>query len=120
MIAPNAPIRLARPTTDLATIERFWTLGDGLEVLWRTDEPGPGEHALTTVGVPGAGWHLELAVGADLARQAAPSDDDLLVVYLGEQAGPHWLARIEASPCVTQNLVDGLKVHDLLVARHPH
>ena len=97
MISPDAPIRLARPTADLATIERFWIRGVGLEVLWRTDEPGPGEHALTMVGVPGAGWHLELVADADLARETAPSDEDLLVVYLGEQAGPEWLARIEGA-----------------------
>ena len=49
------------------------------------------------VGVPGAGWHVKLVADADLARQTAPSDEDLLVVYLGEQADPDWLARIEGA-----------------------
>src|SRR5690606_3357932 len=44
------PVRLARPSRDLAAAERFWVDGAGLEVLWRTGEVADGEHELLMVG----------------------------------------------------------------------
>ena len=37
------------------------------------------------VGLPGAGWHLELLDGPNLAVTPSPTAEDLLVLYL---AGP--------------------------------
>ena len=93
MINPGASIRLARPTRDLVTIERFYVLGLGLSVLHRS-AGGPGEHDLLMLGWPGAAWHLEL-VGGPTAPPPTPTAEDLLVVYL---AGP-----------VTDALVAGLE-----------
>lgn len=104
-IPAHAPIRLARPSRDLAAAERFWVDGVGLDVLWRTDPPAAGEqahpvvggHALLMVGPQGAAWHLELVDDPESAAAAAPSEEDLLVIYLGEPVGEDRLARIEAA-----------------------
>ena len=96
-VPPRAPIRLARPTRDLAAAERFWLEGVGLEVLWRTDDPPAGEHRLTMVGAPGAAWHLELVDDPEAAESAVPGEEDLLVIYLGTHPDEDWLARIESA-----------------------
>ncbi|MFG3705609.1 VOC family protein [Micromonospora sp. NPDC047670] len=75
-------VRIARPSRDLAAAERFWVGGLGLDVLWRSTADGSGEHDLLMVGLPGAGWHLELVGGERLAADPAPTADDLLVLYL--------------------------------------
>lgn len=84
-IPPTAPIRLARPSGDFRAIEAFWVDGVGLDVLWSTDEPAEGEHALLMVGVPDAGWHLELVDDPVAAAASEPGPEDLLVLYLGER-----------------------------------
>jgi catechol 2,3-dioxygenase-like lactoylglutathione lyase family enzyme len=94
-IPRSAPIRVARPTRDLAGAERFWVDGVGLEILWRTDDPPGDGHALTMVGVPGAAWHLELVADPQSAAVTVPSSEDLLVIYLGAPPADEWLARIE-------------------------
>jgi catechol 2,3-dioxygenase-like lactoylglutathione lyase family enzyme len=96
-IAPHAPIRIARPSQDLAAAERFWVEGVGLDVLWRSDHDVEDGHGLTMVGVPGATWHLELVDDAATAAAHEPTPEDLLVIYLGEPPAPEWLARIEAA-----------------------
>jgi catechol 2,3-dioxygenase-like lactoylglutathione lyase family enzyme len=84
VIVPDAStlVRIARPSRDLASAERFWAGGLGLEVLYRSDAPEHGEHALIMLGWPGAAWHLELV--ADPLGEAPPSPtrEDLLVLYL--------------------------------------
>jgi hypothetical protein len=40
----TASIRLARPCRDLAAAERFYVAGLGLDVLFRGETHGPGEH----------------------------------------------------------------------------
>ena len=42
-----------------------------------------GGHALVMVGWPGAAWHIELVGDPDDATPAAPTEEDLLVLYLG-------------------------------------
>jgi catechol 2,3-dioxygenase-like lactoylglutathione lyase family enzyme len=98
----HAPIRLARPTGDLDAAERFWTDGVGLEVLWRTDahpadDTTAAGHALLMVGPKGGGWHLEIVADAESAAASVPTEEDLLVIYLGEEPDADWLARIEAA-----------------------
>lgn len=88
-------LRIARPTHDLAAAERFWIAGVGLEVQWRTGEEAEGGHALTMVGAPGAGWHLELVADPDSAAEARPTEEDLLVLYLGETPDAAWLDQID-------------------------
>lgn len=88
------PVRLARPSRDLAAAERFWVDGAGLEVLWRTGEVADGEHELLMVGPPGGAWHLELVADPETAEAARPTEEDLLVVYLGEDPSPELLERL--------------------------
>jgi catechol 2,3-dioxygenase-like lactoylglutathione lyase family enzyme len=76
-------VRIARPCHDLLASQRFWVGGLGLRVLFRVDEPTDGDHALVMVGWPGAAWHLELVHDPDDVTPATPTDEDLLVLYLG-------------------------------------
>lgn len=93
------PIRIARPVADLARAERFWVDGVGLGVLWRTqdDELGPGDHRLVMVGWPGAAWHLELVDDPGSAGSSLPSEEDLLVIYLGSAIEPSLEDRLTAA-----------------------
>ncbi|HSF27368.1 MAG TPA: VOC family protein [Actinomycetes bacterium] len=81
-LGPQTHIRIARPSRDLAAAERFWVDGLGLQVLWRSEPEGPAEHALLMVGWPNASWHLELV--ADPSTLPAPTEEDLLVLYVGD------------------------------------
>jgi catechol 2,3-dioxygenase-like lactoylglutathione lyase family enzyme len=80
---PASHLRIARPSRDLEASERFWVAGLGLEVLFRTDDSAEGGHALLMVGWPEAAWHLELVGDPDEATPAAPTEEDLLVLYVG-------------------------------------
>ncbi|MFD9409023.1 VOC family protein [Streptomyces sp. NPDC059989] len=84
MIDSRTHIRVARPSLDLKAVERFYVDGLGLDVLWRSENSGPGEHDLLMVGPAGGGWHFELTRDADHPIAPAPTVDDLFVVYLGE------------------------------------
>jgi hypothetical protein len=94
-ILASHPIRIARPSCNLRAAERFWVHGAGLEVLWRTGETlGTDEHALLMVGVPGAGWHLELVLDPEVAESSHQSEEDLLVLYLGETPSEELVQRL--------------------------
>jgi len=93
----TAPVRIARPTQDLAAAERFWADGVGLQVLWRTEGASAGAHSLLMVGTPGACWHLELVDDPETAAAAGMTDEDLLVIYLGTDPDEAWLERIVAA-----------------------
>lgn len=94
-ISAAHPIRIARPCRDLRAAERFWVQGAGLDVLWRTGESvGTDEHALLMVGVAGAGWHLELVLDPEAAESSHMSEEDLLVLYLGEAPTEELLQRL--------------------------
>src|SRR5262245_51141196 len=90
----TASIRLARPCRDLAVAERFYVEGLGLDVLFRGDGHGPGEHDILMVGWREADWHLEL-VAAGI--EPTPTEHDLLVLYLGEPVDDVLVARLEAA-----------------------
>lgn len=79
---PASHLRIARPTRDLRASERFWVDGLGLEVLFRADASAEGGHALLMVGWAGAAWHLEIVDDAAGETPAAPTEEDLLVLYL--------------------------------------
>jgi catechol 2,3-dioxygenase-like lactoylglutathione lyase family enzyme len=95
-IGGQAHIRIARPSRDLAAAERFWKDGLGLRVVYR-DEGGeaPGEHGLLMLGWPDAGWHLELVHEAALPVEPRPTDEDLLVIYLGDEVPEALVSRLE-------------------------
>ena len=79
---PASHLRIARPSRDLPASERFWVDGLGLDVLFRADSSAEGGHALLMVGWPGAAWHLEIVDDAESETPAAPTEEDLLVLYL--------------------------------------
>ena len=79
---PASHLRIARPSRDLPASERFWIDGLGLDVLFRADSSAEGGHALLMVGWPGAAWHLEIVDDAESETPAAPTEEDLLVLYL--------------------------------------
>lgn len=68
--------------------------GLGLEVLFRAAGPAEGGHALLMVGWPGAGWHLELVGDPEDATPAAPTEEDLLVLYLDGPVDDDVVARL--------------------------
>jgi catechol 2,3-dioxygenase-like lactoylglutathione lyase family enzyme len=80
-LVPASHLRIARPSHDLQASERFWAEGLGLDVLFRVDASAEGGHALLMVGWPGAGWHLELVGDPQDTTPAAPTEEDLLVLY---------------------------------------
>jgi catechol 2,3-dioxygenase-like lactoylglutathione lyase family enzyme len=88
-------IRLARPSRDLEEAERFWVEGLGLEVLERLGPDAEGGHALLMLGWPDAAWHLELVGDRTAAMAAAPTEEDLLVIYLGGPIDDDVVARLE-------------------------
>ncbi|MFE0460464.1 VOC family protein [Kitasatospora sp. NPDC058965] len=94
-LTARTPLRIARPTADLAAAERFWVAGLGLAELWRHRGTGAvGDHSLLMAGLPGAAWHLELVHDPEQAAAARPGPEDLLVLYLGEPAPAELLARL--------------------------
>jgi catechol 2,3-dioxygenase-like lactoylglutathione lyase family enzyme len=90
----SSHLRIARPTRDLARTERFWVTGLGLEVLERVQPQDRGEHELVMLGWPGAAWHLELVSDPDGQSPPAPTEEDLLVLYLGQPAGNQLIGRL--------------------------
>jgi catechol 2,3-dioxygenase-like lactoylglutathione lyase family enzyme len=95
MIDPNVAVRLARPSRDLAAAERFYADGLGLRVLFRATASTPDEHDLVMLGWPGATWHLELLGGPHLEVEPSPTDQDLLVLYLGAPVDRALIDRLE-------------------------
>lgn len=96
MTPPSSPrpttqphIRIARPTNDLPSAERFYASGLGLDVLWRSQSAD-----LMAVGWPAAAWHLELV--HDPQVMPRPTVEDLLVLYLGRQPDDELIARLKA------------------------
>jgi catechol 2,3-dioxygenase-like lactoylglutathione lyase family enzyme len=83
---PDSHLRLARPSRDLAAAEHFWVHGLGLEALWRSQAvDAEGGHALLMLGWPDAAWHLEFVGDPNRASGSEPSEEHLLVLYLGGQ-----------------------------------
>lgn len=74
-------LRIARSTGSIEDARRFWVEGVGLDVLLEVNGSG---HHLLMLGWADAGWHLELVLDADVAR--TPTDEDLLVLYLTDDA----------------------------------
>lgn len=75
----GAPVlRVARACSDLGQARRFYCDALGLSVIAEFADHDGFDGLI--VGLPGAGWHLELVVahGATVAR---PSAEDLIVLY---------------------------------------
>ncbi len=91
---PASHLRIARPSRDLRAAERFWVDGLGLDVLFRTGPGAEGGHALLMVGWPGAAWHLELVSDPEGETPPAPTEEDLLVLYLGGEVDAAVVSRL--------------------------
>ena len=99
MISPDAPIRLApaRPPTWRPSNDSGY-MGSGCRSSGAPTNQARESSALTMVGVPGAGWHLELVADADLARADRPvRRRPARRSISASKAGPEWLARIEGA-----------------------
>jgi catechol 2,3-dioxygenase-like lactoylglutathione lyase family enzyme len=92
-LAPSH-VRIARPSRDLARAEAFWVSGLGLHVLTRVQPHDGSEYELVMLGWPGAAWHLELVADPRDQTPPAPTDEDLLVLYLGQPADPSLVERM--------------------------
>jgi hypothetical protein len=94
---PASHLRIARPSRDVQASERFWVDGVGLDVLFRADSSAEGGHALLMVGWPNAAWHLELVSDPDDETPAAPTEEELLVLYLDGEVDPGVVSRLVAA-----------------------
>jgi hypothetical protein len=91
---PASHLRIARPSHDLRASERFWVGGLGLDVLFRADHAAEGGHALLMVGWPDAAWHLELVGDPGDATPARPTEEDLVVLYVGGEVDEDVVRRL--------------------------
>ena len=77
-----AQIRIARPTDRLDEVVAFYRDGLGLEEIGCfADHDG---YTGVMLGLPDRGLHLEFTAHADGSPGAAPSRDNLLVLYVGD------------------------------------
>ncbi|MCA8964587.1 MAG: VOC family protein [Planctomycetes bacterium] len=75
-------LRIARPVTDLARARRMY--GEGLQLVQLGAFEDHDGFDGVMLGAPGAGWHLEFTVCRRHPVSPAPTDEDLLVLYLPE------------------------------------
>ena len=71
--------------------------GLGLEVLFRADASAEGGHALLMVGWPDAAWHLELVSDPGGETPAAPTEEDLLVLFCNGEVDAGVVRRLAAA-----------------------
>lgn len=81
---PVEQLRIARPTDRLGEVERFYRVGVGLVEIDRFDDHGG--YSGVMLGLPGASYHLEFTTHVDGSPGAAPSRENLLVLYFGSVA----------------------------------
>jgi hypothetical protein len=89
-------MRVARPTDRLDEVARFYTVGLGLTVLGSFEDHEGFDGVM--VGLPGAAYHLEFTRKRGHAAGRAPTEDNLVVFYIPDEA--EWRAavdRIEAA-----------------------
>jgi hypothetical protein len=67
-----------------------------LDVLYRKGADAEGGHALLMLGWADAGWHLELVGDPGLQTPPAPTEEDLLVLYVGDLLDEEFIERLVA------------------------
>jgi catechol 2,3-dioxygenase-like lactoylglutathione lyase family enzyme len=80
-----AQVRVARPTDQLEAVVAFYRDALGLRELARFE--GHAGYDGVILGLPGHEYHLEFTTHAAGSPGRAPSDDNLLVLYVGDNAG---------------------------------
>ena len=81
---PVQQLRIARPTDQIEAVERFYRDGLGLIEIDRFDDHDG--YSGVMFGLPGANYHLEFTTHADGSPGAAPSRENLIVLYFGSSA----------------------------------
>ena len=84
-------LRVARPTDDIDALLAFYRDGLGLELLYRFEAHDGFDGVM--LGGPGAPWHLEFTRAHGHAAGRAPTQDNLLVLYLPARA--EWEAAVQ-------------------------
>ncbi|MCP4227280.1 MAG: VOC family protein [Actinomycetia bacterium] len=80
---PVTQVRIARPTDQLDAVVEFYRDGIGLPVI-TTFERHAG-YSGVILGMPGRDYHLEFVHHEDGSPGPAPTDDNLLVLYLPDE-----------------------------------
>jgi catechol 2,3-dioxygenase-like lactoylglutathione lyase family enzyme len=80
---PVRQVRVARPTDRLDEVVRFYRDGLGLAELFRFDDHDG--YSGVMLGLPGSQYHLEFTHHSDGSPGDAPTEDNLLVLYLGSR-----------------------------------
>ena len=86
----KAHLRVARPTDDLAAVVKFYRDGLGFELLYEFKDHDGFDGVM--LGRKGAAYHLEFTRKAGHNAGRAPTQDNLLVFYLPDEA--EWKAAV--------------------------
>jgi catechol 2,3-dioxygenase-like lactoylglutathione lyase family enzyme len=76
----NKKLRIARPSRNLAAIERFYCKGLGLKLLGKFEDHEGSDGMM--LGEPGALYHFEFTQHRNTPIEPSPTKDDLIVFYL--------------------------------------
>jgi catechol 2,3-dioxygenase-like lactoylglutathione lyase family enzyme len=87
----DVTLRVARPTDHLDEVVRFYTQGLGLEVLGSFQDHEGFDGVI--LGSPGEPYHLEFTRKRGHRAGRAPTQDNLLVLYLPDSA--RWQDAVE-------------------------
>lgn len=103
---PTVPqaLRIARPSDDLAALLGFYRDGLGFEVIAQFSDHDGFDGLM--LGHPGAPWHLEFTRHPDHPAGRAPTQDNLLVLYLPDPA--LWAAAVHRMAAAGQLPVPAL------------
>jgi len=87
----HAHLRVARPTSSLPSLIRFYRDGLGFEVLYEFHDHQGFDGVM--LGHPSAPWHLEFTSHVNHDPGRVPSQDHLLVFYLPDRE--EWQAAVD-------------------------
>jgi catechol 2,3-dioxygenase-like lactoylglutathione lyase family enzyme len=85
-------MRIARPSRDLAAALTFYVGHVGLQHLGGFDDHDGYDGVF--IGLPGAGWHIELTRHVSGEPEPCPTEEDLLVLYLAVDEVTRLAARL--------------------------
>lgn len=92
---PVVQVRIARPTDRLTEVVRFYRDALGLREIGSF--AGHAGYDGVMLGLPGHAYHLEFTQHADGSPCPAPSQDNLLVLYIADKAAlDRLVARLRA------------------------
>ena len=81
---PVVQVRIARPTDQLEKVVKFYAEGIGLKVLGSFEDHAGYNGVM--LGLPGFPYHLEFTSHQNGSPCPAPTKDNLLVLYIPDQA----------------------------------